>query len=286
MAGKFARSWMLLKASAQVLRSDKSLLMFPLMSGIATLLVAATFLTPVGIEVLDDQRIRAYGVAHHVSPLHYAFLFLFYLAQYTVIIFFNTALASVATARLRGEQASVSDGLAVARSRFGTILGYAVIAATVGMVLRSLQERFGWLGRIIVGLIGLGWTVATFLVVPVLANEEVGPVEAVQRSVELLRRTWGENLVGNAGISVAFGFITVAAVMMATFLVIAAGATHSLPLLVVTLAIVVVGVALLGMIQSSLQGVYAVALYRYVDEGEAGGGFDQAMLEQAFRSKG
>ncbi|GLQ51663.1 DUF6159 family protein [Dyella flava] len=286
MAGKFARSWMLLKASAEVLRSDKSLLMFPLMSGMATLLVAATFLTPVGIEVLDDQRIRAYGVAHHVSPLHYAFLFLFYLAQYTVIIFFNTALASVATARLRGEQASVSDGLAVARSRFGTILGYAVIAATVGMVLRSLQERFGWLGRIIVGLIGLGWTVATFLVVPVLANEEVGPMEAVQRSVELLRRTWGENLVGNAGISVAFGFITVAAVMVAVLLVMAAAAAHSLPLLVVTLAIVVVGMALLGMIQSSLQGVYAVALYRYVDEGEAGGGFDQTMLEQAFRSKG
>lgn len=286
MAGKFARSWMLLKASAQVLRSDKSLLMFPLMSGIATLLVAATFLAPVGIEVLDDQRIRAYGVAHHVSPLHYAFLFLFYLAQYTVIIFFNTALASVATARLRGEQASVSDGLAVARSRFATILGYAVIAATVGMVLRSLQERFGWLGRIIVGLIGLGWTVATFLVVPVLANEEVGPVEAVQRSVELLRRTWGENLVGNAGISVAFGFITVAAVIAAVLLVTAAAAAHSLPLLVVTLAIVVVGMALLGMIQSSLQGVYAVALYRYVDEGEAGAGFDQTMLEQAFRSKG
>jgi hypothetical protein len=285
MAGKLARSWMLLKASAEILRSDKSLLMFPLMSGIATLLVAVTFLTPVGIEMLDDQRIRAYGVAHHVSPLHYAFLFLFYLAQYTVIIFFNTALASVATARLRGEPASVSDGLAVARSRFGAILGYAVIAATVGMLLRSLQERFGWLGRIIVGLIGLGWTVATFLVVPVLANEEVGPVEAVQRSVELLRRTWGENLVGNAGISVAFGFITVAAIMLAVFLVIIAGTTHSLPLLVVTLAVVVVGMALLGMIQSSLQGVFAVALYRYVDEGEAGGGFDQAVLEQAFRSK-
>lgn len=285
MAGKFARSWALLKASAEVLRSDKSLLVFPLMSGICTLIVAATFLTPVGFEYLNDERIRAYGVAHHVAPSHYVFLFLFYLAQYTVIIFFNTALASVATARLRGDEASVSEGLAVARSRFGSILGYAVIAATVGTLLRSLQERAGWLGRIVIGMIGLAWTVATFLVVPVLANEDVGPLEAVQRSVDLLRRSWGENLIGNAGIGFAFGFITMAAVLAVTLLAIAAATAHSIPLLVMVVAVALIGFALLGMIQSSLQVVYAVALYRYVDEGEAGGGFDQAMLENAFRSR-
>ncbi|MBE1160256.1 DUF6159 family protein [Dyella acidiphila] len=285
MAGKFARSWALLKASADVLRSDKSLLMFPLMSGICTLLVAATFLLPVGIEVLADERIRAYGVAHQLSPLHYAFLFLFYLAQYTVIIFFNTALAAVATARLRGDEADVNYGLAVARSRFGTILGYAVIAATVGVILRSLQERLGLIGRLVVGLIGLAWTVATFLVVPVLANEEVGPLEAVKRSVDMLQRTWGENLVGNVGIGLAFGIITTAAVLVSVLLVMGAAASQSLSLLVVTLTIVVIGLALLGMIQSSLQGVYAVALYRYVDEGEGGAGFDQQVLQQAFRSK-
>jgi len=285
MAGKFARSWALLKASADVLRSDRSLLMFPLLSGICTVLVGLTFLTPVGVEMIADERIRSYGVAHHLSPLHYAFLFLFYLAQYTVIIFFNTGLAAVATARLRGDEATVKDGLAVARSRFGTILGYAIIAATVGMLLRALQERLGFIGRIVVGMIGLAWTVATFLVVPVLANEEVGPLEAVQRSVDMLKRTWGENLIGNAGIGLAFGVIMFAAIMVSMVLVVLASAMHSLPLLVATLAIVFVGLALLGMIQSSLQGVYAVALYRYVDEGQAGGGFDQRVLEQAFRSK-
>lgn len=285
MAGKFARSWALLKASADVLRSDRSLLMFPLFSGICTLLVAATFLLPVGVEIAADERIRSYGVAHHVSPLHYVFLFLFYLAQYTVIIFFNTGLAAVATARLRGDAADVKYGLAVARSRFGAILGYAVIAATVGLLLRSLQERLGFVGRIIVGMIGLAWTVATFLVVPVLANEEVGPLEAVGRSVDMLKRTWGENLVGNAGIGLAFGLITALAIIVSVVLVMAATASQSLPLVVATVAIVVVGLALLAMIQSSLQGVYAVALYRYVDEGEAGAGFDQGVLEQAFRSK-
>lgn len=210
---------------------------------------------------------------------------MFYLAQYTVIIFFNTALAAVATARLRGDEADVSYGLAVARSRFGTILGYAVIAATVGVILRSLQERLGLIGRIVVGLIGMAWTVATFLVVPVLANEEVGPIEAVKRSGAMLRRTWGENLIGNAGIGLAFGVITTLAIIVSVLLVMGAAMSQSLPLMVGTVALMVIGLALLFMVQSSLQGVYAVALYRYVDEGEAGAGFDQQMLQQAFRNK-
>jgi hypothetical protein len=285
MAGRFARSWELMKASVAVLRSDKSLLMFPLLSGICTIMVAATFLIPIGFAFVDDARIRAYGEAHHVPALYYVLMFLFYLVQYTVIIFFNTALASAATQRLRGETVTLADSIAVARSRFPSILGYAAIAATVGMVLRALQERFGFIGRIVIGMIGLAWTVATFLVVPVLANEDVGPVEAVQRSVDMLKRTWGENLIGNAGIGAAFGLITVAAILASVFLVVAAAASHSLVLLVATIAIVLVGLTLLGMIQSSLHGIYAVALYRYVEEGEAGDGFDRAMLEQAFRQR-
>jgi hypothetical protein len=285
MAGKFARSWELLQASVAVLRSDKSLLMFPLMSGICTVLVAATFLIPIGFGFITDERIRAYGEAHQVSAIYYVLMFLFYLVQYTVIIFFNTALASAVMQRLRGESVSVAESIGVARSRFGHILGYAVIAATVGLLLRTLQERFGLIGRIVIGLIGFAWTVATFLVVPVLANEDVGPIEAVQRSVDMLKRTWGENLIGNAGIGAAFGLITFAAILVAVCLIAGAIASHSLALVVATVAIVLVGLSLLGMIQSSLHGIYAVALYRYVDEGEAGEGFDQAMLEQAFRPR-
>ncbi|WP_233839976.1 DUF6159 family protein [Dyella sp. 2HG41-7] len=285
MAGKFARSWELLKASVAVLRSDKSLLMFPLLSGISTIIVAATFLIPIGFDFVDGASIQAYGESHHLPARYYVLMFLFYLVQYTVIIFFNTALASAAMQRLRGETVTVAESIAVAKSRFPTILGYAVISATVGMVLRALQERLGFIGRIVVGLIGLAWTVATFLVVPVLANEDVGPLEAVQRSVDMLKRTWGENLIGNVGLGAAFGLITFAMMLVSVLLVVAAAAAHSVALLVSVIAIVLVGLILLSMIQASLQGIYAVALYRYVDEGEAGAGFDQAMLEQAFRQR-
>ncbi|HEV2539976.1 MAG TPA: DUF6159 family protein [Frateuria sp.] len=284
MAGKFARSWSLMKASAAMLRSDKALLAFPLLSGICSLVVAASFLVPVALAVLADDTHLA-GQDHRWSPVTWLVFFAFYLVQYFVIVFFNTALAGCALRHLRGEPTSLSDGLALARSRWTSILGYALIAATVGLFLRALQERLGLIGRLVAGLLGLAWTVATFLVVPVLASQDIGPVDAVKRSVELLKRTWGENLIGNVGLGAAFGLMTFLALLIGVVLIGGAVALHSLPALVVAVVVVVVAMVLLSLVQASLQGIYAAALYRYAEVGQAGAGFDQALLENAFRTK-
>jgi hypothetical protein len=283
MAGRFARSWTLMKASADVLRSDKSLLMFPLASSICCLIVAASFLIPIIAAMMAAGDVAEQG--HRMTAGGYVLMFLFYLAQYFVIIFFNTALAGAALARLRGEDASFGDGMAIARSRIVSIFGYALIAATVGLVLRALQERLGLIGRLVAGFLGLAWTVATFLVVPVLASQDVGPTEAISRSVELLKRTWGENIIGNAGIGVVFGLLMFVAIVLSAVLVGGAFATQSAAAIVAAIVIVVVGLTMLGLIQASLQGIYAAALYRYAEDGEVGQGFDQAMLEQAFKPK-
>ncbi|HWX65948.1 MAG TPA: DUF6159 family protein [Rhodanobacter sp.] len=284
MAGKFARSWALMKASATVLRSDKSLLVFPLLSGLCTLLVAASFLIPVAVMVIGGEH-AGQDFHQRMSAGAYLLMFAFYLVQYFVIIFFQTALTGVALMHLRGEPTSVAAGFALARSRLPHIFGYALIAATVGLVLRMIQERLGLIGRLVVGFLGLAWTVATFLVVPILASEDVGPVDAVKRSVELLKRSWGENLIGNGGIGVVFGLLMLAAVLVGAVLIGGAFALQSVVAIVLAVTVVVLGFILLGLIQSSLQGIYAAALYRYAEAGEASVGFDQALLEQAFRSK-
>ena len=145
--------------------------------------------------------------------------------------------------------------------------------------------RVVFVGRIVAGLLGLAWTVATFLVVPVLASEEIGPMEAVKRSVELLKRTWGENLIGNAGIGVVFGLLSFVLIVVMGALVVGALTTESLPLIVAAIAVAVVSLIVLALVQASLQGIYSAALYQYAEEGKVGGGFDQALLEQAFRTK-
>ena len=284
MAGKFSRSWSLMKASAAVLQSDKSLLIFPLLSGACTLLVAASFLLPAILMMVGGEHV---GQDFHqrMSAGSYLLMFAFYLVQYFVIIFFQTALTGVALMHLRGEPTSVSAGFALARGKITQILGYALMAATVGLVLRMVQERLGLIGRLVVGFLGLAWTVATFLVVPILASQEVGPVDAVKHSVELLKRSWGENLIGNGGIGVVFGLFTMFAIVVAAVLIGGAVALQSVAALVVAIVVVVLGLTLLGLTQASLHGIYAAALYRYAESGETSVGFDAMLLDQAFRSK-
>ncbi|WP_049623654.1 DUF6159 family protein [Frateuria defendens] len=282
MAGKFSRSWALLKASAAVLREEPALLVFPLLSGVCLLLLAASFLVPVAMIALAGEHAGRHGLA----PSGYALMFGFYLVQYFVIVFFNTALVDCALRRLRGEPARLAAGFAVARSRWVGLLGYALIAATVGMFLRALQERLGLLGRLAAGLLGLAWTVATFLVVPVLASQDIGPIDAIRRSVELLKRSWGENLIGNLGLGAVFGVVGFLFALLAAGLIVGAEMAQSTVALVTAVGLAVLAFVLLGLVQASLQGIYAAALYRYATDGEVGAGFDRALLEQAFRPKG
>lgn len=278
--GRFARSWSLIKASAGVLRSDRELLVFPLLSAVCTLIVAATFIVPLlvgGAFARFDEG----GAPVWLWPLG----FLFYFSQYFVIFFFNAALVGAARIRLDGGDPTLADGFRLAAARWPQILGYAAIAATVGMILRAIQERAGLIGRWVTGLLGLAWTVASFLVVPVLVNENVGPVDAVKRSVSLLKQTWGENLVGSVGMGFVFGLILAAWILPGIGLVVLAAQAGSALVAVGVGALVMIGALLLGLVQSALQGVYAAALYRYAETGDAGRGFEGALLAGAFRVK-
>src|SRR6201991_766645 len=273
-----------MKASANVLRQDKELMLFPLLAGLASLVVIATFAWPV-FTLISHHQADFEGQRQHASPMFLLVSFLFYFVQYSVVIFFNVALASAALIRLDGGNPTLGDGLRAAMGKLTNIIGYALIAATVGMILRALQERFGFIGRIVIGLIGLGWTVATFLVVPVLAAQDVGPVDAVKRSASALRETWGENLIGNAGIGLAGGILTFCLIFVSAVLFFAAASTHSVALMVAVGVIAVVSLVALSLFQSAMHGVYSAALYRYTQEGDPGQGFDRALLESAFRQK-
>jgi hypothetical protein len=280
MFEKLSRSWALVKASAAVLRDDSKLLVYPTLSALCTVIVATSFFVP---AVFAGVFTRSLG--GHLTPGRIVLLFAFYLVQYFVIIFFNSALVAAALIRLRGGEPTLADGFNAAKTRLPAILGYAAISATVGMVLRSLQERTGFFGRWIVGLIGLAWSLATFLVVPILVNSDVGPVDAVKHSVELLKRTWGENLIGNAGIGVVFGLLNFAVILFGVLLVVPAIGSHSAAAIGVVIALLVLAIILLALVQSALQGIYAAAVYRYAEEGAASPGFDQVMIANAFQPK-
>ena len=279
--GKFARSWALVKASMAILRADKELLVFPLVSAVAVLLVALSFVLPMfGLGVFDHMD-RNGGT----PPALYAWIFAFYLAQYFVMFFFNSALVGAAMIRLDGGDPTVADGLRIARGKWLSILGYAAIAATVGMILRAMEQRAGFLGRIVVGLVGVAWTLATFLTVPILVARDVGPVDAVKQSAALLKQTWGENVIGNGGLGLVLGLANVAVILIGIALAMAL-ASQGLAVLAVVAGVVAAIVVLgLALVQSALSGIYSAALYRYAVEGNAPAGFDGVLLQGAFQRK-
>jgi hypothetical protein len=275
---RFRRSLELVKASIAVLRADKELLVYPLVSFVAMIIVTITFAVPF---VLTGALTRTVDGA--LDPLAVVLGFLFYIVSYTVIFFFNTALVGAAMIRLEGGDPSLRDGFRIASSRLPAIIGYAVIAATVGMILRWISERGGIVGQLVAGFAGFAWNIATFLVVPVLVVERVGPVEAIKRSSGLLRKTWGEQIVGNVGISLVFGLLTLAVIALGALLIVALGSVP--PLAIVAIVALVLIVAAIALVGAAVSGIFTASVYRYATEGEAGSMFNSDSVAAAFRSK-
>jgi hypothetical protein len=277
MFDRLSRSFRLVGASAQVLRQDKHLMLFPIISGFALFLVLLAFALPLlGLGSIDG--IGKGGL--------YSTAFLFYVVQYFVIFYFNTALVGAVVMRLEGGSPTLGDGLRIANRRIGTIFGYAVISATIGVILRAIQERVGFIGRLIAGLLGAGWAVATFLVVPVIATSDRGALDSISESTALLERSWGENIVGQVGQNLAFslldlGLLACAVVLAMLMAKIAAGTV------VVGVFVAIVLLAFFGcvLMHATLTGIYSAVLYRYAAGGSDAPGFDRSVLESAFHRK-
>jgi hypothetical protein len=274
---RFQRSVALVKASVAVLRSDKELLAFPLVSFVAMVIVTIGFFVPLWLTGALTRT--AEGT---IDPIAVVLGFLYYVVAYTVIFFFNTALVGAALIRLDGGDPKLSDGFQIAMSRLPAIVGYALIAATVGMILRAIAERGGLLGQLVAGFVGVAWNVATFLVVPVLVVERVGPIDALKRSSSLLKRTWGEQIVGNIGISLVFGLLMVGVVLLGVAVTFALAQVSTVLAIVSVIAFVLI-VAAIALVASAVSGIYTASVYRFATKGDPGEMFDRSTVAAAFR---
>ncbi|MDZ4672788.1 MAG: DUF6159 family protein [Phototrophicales bacterium] len=286
----FGRSWQLFKASLAILRQDKELLVFPLISALGLIVVSILFFIPLAASGIFNSASNG-GTGSQIISVVVGFLF--YWITYTVVIFSQTALVGAAMIRLNGGDPTVKDGFRIASERLGKIIGYASIAATVGMILNAIQNSarssdnivVSIIGQIFAGILNMAWNLITFLVVPVLVVENVGPIEAIKRSGSYLKKTWGENLVATAGM----GFISFL-FMLAGFLVV--GALTFLLSNIMGGAGVVIGMVLMvavlgtiGLFFSALGGIFQAALYKYATEGTTGDQFEPSLITEAFATK-
>jgi hypothetical protein len=199
----------------------------------------------------------------------------------TFIAIFNVALAACAVRSMRGDT-KVGEGVRAAAHRIGPILGWTVVATTVGLILKALEDRAPLMGKIAAWLTGAAWAIATFFVVPVLALEGSGPWQSLKRSSAVVKARWGECATGAATIGlgtfvVSFVIAVVGGVGCGALL----GAGQQL-LAVAVLVIAVVGVMVVSMISSALSQIVRVAVYQFAVTGETPGGFDGRLLQNAF----
>ena len=281
--GKIGTTWELVKQSFAILREDEELMLLPVLSAISCMAVTASLLAGSGFFYYPQIKaaIAEQGGWHPSNNLIVGAMFVFYLANYFVIIFFNTALVSAASLRLEGGDPTVRDGLRAAWNRVGVIFEWALVAATVGMILRAIEERSSLVGKLVAGLAGMAWTLATFFVVPVLAFENLGPVQAFSRSAELFRKNWGEEVVG----TFSFGLIFFLLALPGIALPLLGGALFGGIGVTVGGCMMIIYFIFLSVVSASTHGIFLAALYRYATKGEVSKGFDRQTLSSAWQPK-
>ena len=266
--GRIGRSFQLVGQSYRILMKDKELMVLPLISGLFIVITVAAMGLGLG---LSTSRLERHG------PDVYLPLFLFYVVTYAIGIFFQAAVVAGATERMRGGDPTVGSALAAAGRRIGPIIMWAVVAATVGVVIRAIHDRVGFLGRMLAGVLGVAWSLATFFVVPVLVLEQQSIPDSFTRSVSVFRQTWGETVVGGTTLGAAAVCAWLTLIAIVGLLAMANG--------IAALAVFAVGAVLLMMFFSALQGVYVASLYQFATGAGATPGLDAGLLDHAFVQK-
>ena len=278
--GRMRRGWELTKKSWGVIRSHPGLVRFPIYGGLLALLFGGVFMVPGAILLSSDEGNAGALIGGILLVVIGAYLASFF------IIYFNVALAAAADQALRGEVPDLRAARGVARSRIGVIASWALVSALVSAFFAVLRDRAGALGGIASAVGAAIWSLVTFLVVPVLAFEGIGPFDAIKRSAALFRQRWGQQVTGNlaiGGIAILVSIVAVAIGVGGIALMASDSTTGEVTGGILLFIAFVIGVGA-AVFASATKGVFGVALYRYVADDATVGPFTAQDLESAAKA--
>lgn len=258
--GRVGRGWELMKMSLGVVRSDKELLIFPILSMVLSVIIILTFLGVAFFTV---------GIGEFFTPPVLVMFFIMYLVLYFFVIYFNVAVVGCAMIRYDGGDPTIRDGFRTANKNIGAIFKWAMVSATVGLVLKALERRGGLAGKIVAFVGGVAWSIATYFILPVLVFEKTGVFGSVRRSVEIMRKTWGEAFIGGLSFFVIFfllGFLGIIPIVLGFYI----GGLNGI---IVGVAIALIYWLMLAAIASVAKTAFVTALYRYATTGKVAPGF-------------
>jgi hypothetical protein len=308
---RFKNGWRLFLNSIDVMMKNKSLLLFPVATAALTIIMAVLFVTPIALQPTghsysekahwatvgnrlfvvgppteyDLARGRKNSVS--ITPQAYAYGVLFYFLSMFLATFFNVAFVHEIFNALEGKPVSVGEGLQFAGTKVKPILMWTLFAGLVGMLIKTLEQKFGFFGRWVVRLVGVAWSVAAVFVIPVLVMEEHpdNPIGVVRQSAGVIRKTWGEALAGYAGLQVGGAVVVFASLFMLGAAFYAGIALNQFAVMFATLAAWFVGICLFSYAMSVASQIYLCVLYKYATSGVVPQGYTSEMLTMAWRPK-
>jgi len=281
MFATIQRSYTIFRQSLSVLRQDKEILIFPLLSGMFTI-VAMAGLIYGGVVTGFFQRLSASGDRSlEANLLGYSALFVWYFVSWFIVLFFNVGVVACARIRLEGGDPTTADGFRAARENLKSIVIWALISATVGLILRIVSERSKLVGTLIARFLGAAWAIATYFVVPVMIFEKSSARESMASSTKLITRTWGESLVAAAGVGVTIMLLGVGGLAFPIIGILISPTAAAIGLGVMALYWI-----FLAITSSALTGIYRTGLYLYARDGRPLPAFGSDLACTAFGGKG
>ncbi len=286
MAGAFARSWETAKLSFGVIKKDKELLLFPILAGIFSILFMAAMLFPTLIaSFMEGAGIDSYGA------LEYVIIFTVYFGLAFIATFFNVCVVYTTKKRFEGGNATFGESIKYSFSKIHLIFSWSLLAATVGLILRiidKMAEKAGQAGQIVLrilnGIFGMVWSIITIFVVPSMVYNDLGPIDAIKRSVQVLKKTWGESLIRYFGLGLIQFLFYILGVVIAIPLIILLskiGIYGIVAGILITILYFITVTIVFGIANT----VFNTALYFYADSGKIPTGYSQEIMSNAFKQR-
>lgn len=274
--GKFKASWMIVKESWGLLKQDKELAWFPVLSSITSLIALIVmgtifFFVVMAGDIHSLDNIEQTGV----DALSYVILFVYYLVMFLITNYFLAGMFIIVHARFNGQNLSFSDGLNGASRNFGKIFVWSLISATVGVILRIIADRSRIIGKIVAVLLGAAWSIMTYFSLPSLVIGQTSIKGSFKESAAIIRKTWGEAIIVNFGVGLFFALMGFLGFALSVGIIVVAPVSEIMVLVAVLLVLYIIALSILS---STLAAIFKLALYEYAKTGKIPQGFTPALV--------
>ncbi|MEN9647607.1 MAG: hypothetical protein RLY57_411 [Candidatus Parcubacteria bacterium] len=280
--GKFKASRMLVRESLNVLRQDKELAWFPVLSAITSLVALIGFIAVLFFVIMGgDIHMFSNGSNEQMSVAGYAAVFVYYILTFTITNYFLAGVYTIVHARFNGTDLAFSDGIANANKHFGRIFSWSVISATVGIILQIISDKSKLIGKIVAAIFGAAWGILTYFSLPSLVIGQRSIGDSFKESAAVIRKTWGETIIVNFGIGLFFWLITFLVIAVMIGIAVLVPAFEMLVLLGILFVIYIIA---LSIITSTLGSIVKLALYEYAATGVVPQGFTPELIKGAVKA--